>query len=231
VLLTTPMKAEMIAETICKTFDQVAPKFYAPYEAERGYTIISDMGKASRKAPLVSVNIGIGSSEHKNISDYKTAISIANNMKDLVKYKIGSGWLIDRPQIGGEESININNKKNYVLIIESDAALAYLLTTTLEMQGYKVDATTNRDDAINLINSNKPDLVLIDAVLPADDGWEICSYIKNNNNLNRTKIIMATVLHDKEKAFSSGADLYIPKPYELMFLHKWISKLIQDNYY
>lgn len=231
VLLTTPIKAELIAGTICKTFDQIAPKFYAPYEADRGYTIISDMGKASRKAPLVSVNIGIGSSEHKNISDYKTALSIANSMKNLVKYQIGSGWLIDRPLISGEENIQISDKKNYVLVIESDAALAYLLTTTLEMQGYKVDATSNRQEAIKLIDANTPDLVLIDAVLPGDDGWEICSYIKTNNQMSRTKIIMATVLHDKEKAFTAGADLYIPKPYELMFLHKWISKLIQDSYY
>lgn len=231
VLLTNPIKTEIIAGSICKTFDQVAPKFYAPYEADRGYTIISDMGKASRKAPLVSVNIGIGSSEHKKITDYKTALSIANNMKDLVKYQIGSGWLIDRPLISGEEDIQATGKKNYVLVVESDAALAYLLITTLEMQGYKVDATSNRAEAIKLINATTPDLVLIDAVLPGDDGWEICSYIKGKVELSRTKIIMATVLHDKEKAFSAGADLYIPKPYELMFLHKWISKLIQDSYY
>ena len=231
VILTTPLKVEIIAENLSRTVDQIVPKFYAPFEAERGYTIVADEGKASRKVPLVSVNSGIVANTYRHFDNYKTALSIAENMKNLAKYQLGSGWLLDRPLIPGDEHMEMSKKQNYVLVIESDAALAYLLTTTLEMQGYHVDATSNKEEAMTMISSSQPDIVLIDAVLPGDDGWDICSYIKTNESFINTKIIMATVHHDKEKAFEAGADLYIPKPYDLKSLHNWISRLIKNRYY
>ncbi|MEW5820841.1 MAG: response regulator [Cyanobacteriota bacterium] len=231
ILITRPLMVEAMAESICATFDQIIPRFYAPYEAERGFTIVSEEGKASRKVNLISISIGVVSSEHRRIDDYKTALSFANAMKDLAKHQVGSGWLVDRPMISGDELYDDTDRQKYILVIESDAALAYLLNTTLEMQGYLVDATSCKQEAIAYIDKKIPDLVLIDAVLPGDDGWGICDYIRTNDLLNKTKIVMATVLHDKEKAFIAGADLYIPKPYELMALHRWIEKLINDTYY
>lgn len=229
-LITKPLIVEPMAESICKTIDQIVPRFYAPFEAERGFTIVSDEGKASRRVPLVSVHIGIITSLNRTIDNYQTAMSIANGLKDLARQQLGSGWLLDRPLIKGTEHIKQARDKKYIVVVESDAALAYLLTTTLEMQGYAVDASTSKDEAIKLIDNKQPDLVLIDAVIPGDDGWGICNYIKSNNLLTATKIIMATILHDKEKAFSAGADVYIPKPYDLMSLHKWINKLVSDSY-
>lgn len=229
-IICNPMNAELIAERICRTFDKIVPKFYAPFEAERGFTIITDEERASRKVPLVSVSIGIVSNSYRHLDNYKTAISIANNMKELAKHQIGSGWLLDRPLLSGDEYSVPYKDKPYILVVEPDAALAYLLTTTLEMEGYFVDATSNKEEAINFIKNQHPNLVLIDAVIPGDDGWEICTYIRENETLKNTKIIMATVLHDKEKAFMAGADIYIPKPYELWALHKWINKLISDLY-
>lgn len=229
-ILTNPLKAELIAGHICNTVDLVVPKFYSPHEAERGFTILSDEGKASIKAPLVSVSIGIVSSEHRRLTNYKNALNFANDLKELAKKQIGSGWLIDRPLISTEEYIKTKKDKPYILVIESDAALAYLLSTTLEMEGYQVDATSNKNEALSFMDKKQPDIVLIDAVLPGNDGWDICSYIRTEFAFqNRTKIIMATVLPDKEKAFAAGADLYIPKPYELISLHKWINKLISNS--
>lgn len=228
-IIASHYRAEVLADIICKTFDQIVPKFYAPFEAKRGFTIITDEERASIKVPLVSVSIGIVSNAYRFIDNYKTAISIANDMKELVKYQIGSGWILDRPLLALEEKMEVKNRTKVILVIEFDAALAYLLTTTLEMQGYMVEATNNREDAIKFLDNNKPDLVLMDAAILGEDGWVICDYIRENKELVKTKIIMATVLHDKEKAFLAGADLYIPKPYDILALHKWINKLINDS--
>jgi DNA-binding response OmpR family regulator len=225
-LITNPLKAELIAEHICKTIDSIIPKFYAPFEADRGFTIHTDEERASIKIPLVSVSIGIVSNSYRHINDYKTALSIASNMKDLSRKQLYSGWLIDRPLLAGDEFFVAEKEPAYIIVVEADAALAYLLTTTLEMQGYDVDATSNKDDAISFLHRKKPDLILIDAAIPGDDGWEICSFVKENDIFKNTRIIMATAHHDKEKALSAGADLYIPKPYELISLHKWINRLI-----
>jgi DNA-binding response OmpR family regulator len=228
-VITNPLNVETSAERICSTFDQIIPKFYAPFEAKRGFTIITDEQRASRKIPLISVSAGIVTNKHRLINNYKTAISIANNMKDLAKYQISSGWLIDRPLLSGEEPEKIYKEVPYIIIVESDAALAYLLTTTIEMQGYLVDTTSSKDEAVSFISNKKPDLILIDAVMSGDDGWEVCNFIRQNSEYNAIKIIMATVLHDRDRALSSGADLYIPKPYDLMSLHRWINKLLSDN--
>lgn len=230
-IITKPHKAELMAEKICKTIDQVIPKFYSLHEAQRGYTIITDDEHTSLKIPLVSTSIGMVSNTYRYFDNYKTALSIAADMKELAKYQVGSGWLLDRPLLSGEEAVVIKNSRPYILVIEPDAALAYLLTTTLEIEGYAVDATSNKEDAISLIDEYNPDVVLIDAVIQGNDGWEICHYIRSKKELKNTKIIMATVLHDKEKAFSLGADIYIPKPYELLSLHKWIHRFIHDRTY
>ena len=230
-IITNPTKAESVAEYICRTFDNIVPKFYAPFEAKRGYTIITDDERASLKVPLVNTSIGIVNNTHRQIDNYQTAINIANNMKDLARHQLGSGWLIDRPLLISNEQFSNLKEKPSIIVVETDAALAYLLTTTLEMEGYNVEATISSEDAINLINSIKPNLVIIDAVVHGDNGWNICKYIREQKDLKKTKIIMTTVIHDREQALSEGADLYIPKPYELLALHKWINRLINESYY
>lgn len=230
-IITNTAKAEPIAIYVCQTFDKIVPKFYAPFEAKRGYTIITDDERASLKVPLVYTSLGIVSNSYRKIDNYQTAINIANTMKELARHQLGSGWLLDRPLLASNEQISNLNEKHSVVVVETDAALAYLLTTTLEMEGYIVEATVNSEEAIYIINNMKPDLVIIDAMVYGDEGWKICKYIRQQKELLKTKIIMTTVIHDREKAFLEGADLYIPKPYELLALHKWINRLIKESYY
>lgn len=229
-ILTEPIKAEMMADHICKTFDKIVPRFYAPIEAERGFSIVTDEQKASRKVALVSLSIGIVSNTYRHFDNYKTALSIAGGLRDLAKYQIASGWLVDRPLLSGDEYYEKNKIKPCILVVESDAALAYLLKTTLEMEGYYAEAYSNRNEAIDFISENHPALVLVDTTEAGSDGWSICDYLKDKKTGYKTKIVMVTALHDREKAFSYGADLYIHKPYELVALHKWINKLINDYY-
>ena len=72
-----------------------------------------------------------------------------------------------------------------------------------------------------------PSLIILDAG-DADtlNGIEICKNLRSNPNFDRTKIIVTSVYHDKEMVLNAGADLYIPKPYDISGLIKWVETLL-----
>ena len=74
-----------------------------------------------------------------------------------------------------------------------------------------------------------PAMIILDAG-DTDDfkGLEICKQLRENADYNRTKLIVTSSIHDKELVLSAGADLYIPKPYEISNLIQWVQKLFRD---
>ena len=58
------------------------------------------------------------------------------------------------------------------------------------------------------------------------EGIELCKKIRQNSDFDKTKLIVTSILHDKELILTAGADLYIPKPYEISNLIKWVEKLL-----
>ena len=226
IILTTPEKAEKIAMFLSYSFDNVAPKFYSNEDAERGYLLLTGDDKIGRRMPFVSVSIGIASNRYNNFSNYQEALNLSKSIQRLAKSKTGSYWVNDIPKLSGEKVVKqIQNK---ILIAEKDAALAYLLSTTLEMQGYKIETVNNIDEIIDIIEKNKPNLVLIDITEENSlDELAVSSFIKGE--YPDIKVIISTVNRNKEKILDSGADLYIPKPYELMTLFNWIDRFLNDE--
>ena len=226
IILTTPEKAEKIAMFLSYSFDNVAPKFYSNEDAERGYLLLTGDDKIGRRMPFVSVSIGIASNRYNNFSNYQEALNLSKSIQRLAKSKTGSYWVNDIPKLSGEKVVKqIQNK---ILIAEKDAALAYLLSTTLEMQGYKIETVNNIDEILDIIEKNKPNLVLIDITEENSlDELAVSSFIKGE--YPDIKVIISTVNRNKEKILDSGADLYIPKPYELMTLFNWIDRFLNDE--
>jgi len=132
----------------------------------------------------------------------------------------------DRPKLSGGDVVK--QVQNKILIVEKDAALAYLLSTTLEMQGYKVETVNNIGEIIKNIEKNKINLVVLDIPQEnSDKELEICKVIKQK--YTNIKVIVSTVNRNKEKILDSGADLYIPKPYELTTLFNWIDRFLKNE--
>ena len=97
------------------------------------------------------------------------------------------------------------------------------------MQGYKVETIDNIEEIIENIEKNKTDLLLLDiAEENSFDELSICSFIKEE--YPSTKVLVSTVNRNKERILDSGADLYIPKPYELGTLFNWIDKFLNDEF-
>lgn len=106
----------------------------------------------------------------------------------------------------------------HILIIEDEEHIVELIKFNLENNGYKVSFATDGQKGLELIESEQPDLVLLDLMLPKVDGIDICNRIKNNKNLKEIPIIMLTAKSgetDKIIGLEIGADDYITKPFSV----------------
>ena len=105
-----------------------------------------------------------------------------------------------------------------VLVVEDEESLAEILEFNLQRNGFQVLIAKDGLEACRLIGREKPDLILLDIMLPLLNGWEICRMIRSHHDrlIGATPIIMLSALsseNDKLKGYDLGADLYLPKPY------------------
>ena len=102
-----------------------------------------------------------------------------------------------------------------VLIVEDDKNIGDLLQLYLEKEGYAVTIATDGGQGLEKFRAIKPDLVLLDVMMPVMDGWTLCRTIREES---QTPIIMLTAksqTDDKVAGLKSGADDYITKPFEM----------------
>ena len=101
-----------------------------------------------------------------------------------------------------------------ILIIEDDSFLSEMYSTKLIQEGFETEIAINGKQGIDKIKDIKPDLVLLDIVLPKMDGFEILESVKKDPELKNIPIVLLTNLGQKneiEKGLSLGADEYIIK--------------------
>ena len=99
-----------------------------------------------------------------------------------------------------------------------------LLKTILELQGYEVLTASVFEEV-----SEQPAVIILDAG-SADSlkGLDLCKTLRQNSEFSGTKLIVTSILHDKELILNCGADLYLPKPYELSNLIKWVKFFVDE---
>ena len=100
-----------------------------------------------------------------------------------------------------------------VLVVEDDKNIAELLQLYLEKEGYTVTLAADGGEGVSKFRSVKPDLVLLDLMLPVMDGWGVCRTIRAES---QTPIIMLTAkgeTSDKVAGLKNGSDDYITKPF------------------
>ena len=228
-IITHPIKAEKICQYIIAAFDSICSKFYSETDVLRGYILTSGEEKEGKAIPLVSLNIGGISNEYKEYSTAGQAINSMILLHDLAKSEDKSKYILERPKLNGNDSVESDLYNNNILIIEPDEALSTLLSSTLELQGYEVTKINTFDDFED-INFKNYALVILESGDKDDyKGLEICKKIKAQTP--KVKVIVSNIYHDKEAVLNSKADLYLPKPYELSVLFGFIQDLMRDFNY
>lgn len=111
--------------------------------------------------------------------------------------------------------------KKVIYSVEDDKDISSIIRLALESAGYEVHSFLDGESFLDAFNNKKPDLILLDMMLPKISGEEILKYVRNNKLNNDIDIIIISankLLNDKVTGLNLGADDYIEKPFEILEL-------------
>lgn len=103
-----------------------------------------------------------------------------------------------------------------ILVVDDEPSIVVPLKFLMEQNGYTVQVASTGEEAVSAIDHYRPDLILLDIMLPVIDGFEVCQAVRENPAGRGTKIVFITAMGrdvDVAKGLASGADAYITKPF------------------
>lgn len=220
IIVTNKYNAEKLANFLVFAFDTVAPKFYSETDSKRGYMLMKGERFAGMRANFVSILVGGVLEGFNIISSVDALVERLYEMKKVAKIPSGSNYAIERTKLTGADSVLSNELCKTIYINEKDESLRYLMRTALELQGYDVQEDLDMDSMY------QPSIIVMDS---GDDllELELLKEIRGVQSFVNTKIIVTTTVHDKTAVLNSGADLYLPKPYEISDLIRWIEYFLK----
>lgn len=122
--------------------------------------------------------------------------------------------------------------KEKILLIEDERDMAYAVTLQLEAEGYDVINAYDGYEGFQKAKSDKPDLIILDLMLPKIEGYKVCRMLKFDDKYKNIPIILFTSRaqeSDRETSKEVGADAYITKPFEPEILLSKIKELVKKK--
>jgi len=119
-----------------------------------------------------------------------------------------------------------------ILIIDDEEQLVLMLKFRLKTMGYEVLEAYDGEEGLRVARKEKPDLILLDIMLPLKDGYEVCRELKNDPGYSDIPVILFSAKveeTDVEKGGEAGADAYITKPFESTVLVDEIEALLSEK--
>ena len=117
-----------------------------------------------------------------------------------------------------------------VLVVDDDPDVLYMAGVFLKEEGYDVITASDGYECLKMLEEMRPDLILLDVMMPGLDGWEACAEIKKKQNAKDIPVVMLTVKtaqEDMSRSFEHNADAHIGKPIireKLIETVKWVLK-------
>lgn len=115
-----------------------------------------------------------------------------------------------------------------VLIVDDEPNILMSLEFLLKKGGYEVFIARDGREALDIVEAELPDIILLDVMMPEVDGYEVCQKVKNDVETRKIKIIFLsakTKQEDIDKGYEMGADLYITKPFSTRNLMAQVDSL------
>jgi len=116
-----------------------------------------------------------------------------------------------------------------ILVVDDDPEIVTMLSTRLTKRGYQVSTASDGHRALELAKRDRPDLMLLDVMMPGKSGWEVARALKQDPATQGIKIVMVTAIGEQVNELTSplyGADAHIDKPFEFERLEKVIASLV-----
>ena len=119
-----------------------------------------------------------------------------------------------------------------ILIVDDDEDILLIVQTILASAGYSAITARNGREGVDMALELRPDLILLDVMMPELSGWEVCTTLKNAPETRQTPIAMLTVkseIRDLITGMQVGADDYITKPFTRRKLLSTVRKLLDER--
>jgi len=139
----------------------------------------------------------------------------------------GSKQVVSRSTSFGDLGTDLPDNRSTILLVEDDAAVAFMLTDVLESTGYEVLVAGTGAAARAQVEQHRPDLIILDLILPDEDGLVLCSVLKSSVNV---PILICSATQRRRDAFLSlklGADDFIAKPFDVYDLLARVEVLLR----
>jgi len=122
--------------------------------------------------------------------------------------------------------------KKKILLVDDEEDVLRTVGFRLQSSGYEVITASDGMEGLEKAHSEKPDLVILDLMLPKMDGYKVCAFLKKDTRYRNIPIIMFTAKAgdlDKKLGLEVGADAYVMKPFEPPELVKTVEDLLAKN--
>jgi len=126
------------------------------------------------------------------------------------------------------------DKRQCILVVEDDPQIQHLIMKTLEAEGYRVIGASRGLEALKLIKSKKPDLLVLDAMLPEVHGFEICRKIKESRKFGHVPVLMISAMYRgwriaEDITNTYGVNAFLEKPFRVADLREKVTNLLAEG--
>lgn len=119
-----------------------------------------------------------------------------------------------------------------ILAVDDDPVIQRLLRVNLEMEDYEVAVASDGVEALEQVRAFRPDLVLLDVMMPVKDGWQVCVEMKRDPELAAIPVVFLSARAqeaDVERGTELGADAYVTKPFDPLELLALVGRLLDEG--
>jgi len=123
--------------------------------------------------------------------------------------------------------------KRKILVVDDDPTMVKLINVNLKLNNFAVIEATSGEQALDKLSGEKPDLVVLDIMMPGVDGWEVLSRIRSNPDTEEMPVILVTAKtqdSDVIRGWELGADEYVIKPFNPLLLVEVIKMVLDRSY-
>jgi signal transduction histidine kinase/DNA-binding response OmpR family regulator len=122
-----------------------------------------------------------------------------------------------------------NGSNSTILVVDDDDSIRSLLEQELSEAGYLIEQATNGKQALECIRKNRPDLIILDVMMPEMNGFDVAAILKNDPQTMDIPIIILSIVQDKARGFRIGVDRYLTKPIDTAQLFTEVGNLLEQG--
>lgn len=123
----------------------------------------------------------------------------------------------------------LQGKNATILVVDDDDSIRSLLQQELSDAGYLIEQATNGKEALESVRKNKPDLIILDVMMPEMNGFDVAAVLKNDPQTMDIPIIVLSIVQDKARGFRIGVDRYLTKPIDTNLLFAEVGSLLEQG--